>query len=48
MRLEDFVEIKNPTMIQLNRIQLTIETTNHVEFTKILSTSQRESSIIDC
>ena len=35
-------------MIQLNRIQLTSKATNHVEITKILSTSQRESKIIDC
>ena len=35
-------------MIQLNRIQLTSQTPNHVEITKILSTSQRESRIIDC
>ena len=35
-------------MIQLNRIQLASETRNHVEITKILSTSQRESRIIDC
>ena len=33
-------------MIQLNRIQLTSQTPNHVEITKILSTSQRESSIV--
>ena len=35
-------------MIRLNRIQLTSQTTNHVEITKILSTSQRQSKIIDC
>ena len=35
-------------MIQLNQIQLTSQTTNHVEITKILSTNQRESRIIDC
>ena len=40
------VKIKNPTTIQLNRIQLTSQTTN-VEITKILSTGQRESKIID-
>ena len=34
-------------MIQLNRIQLTSHTTSHVEITKILSTSQRESKVID-
>ena len=28
-------------MIQLNRIQLTSQTPNHVEMTKILSTGQR-------
>ena len=32
-------------MIQMNRIQLTSQTTNQVEINKILSTSQRE--IID-
>ena len=32
-------------MIQMNRIQLTSQTTNEVEINKILSTSQRE--IID-
>ena len=31
-------------MIQLNRIQLT----SHIKITKILNTSQRESTIIDC
>ena len=35
-------------MIQLNRIRLTSQTPNNVEITKILSTSQRESRIIDC
>ena len=35
-------------MIQLNRIQLTSQTPNHVEMTKILSISQRESRITDC
>ena len=35
-------------MIQLNRIQLTSQTPNHVKMTEILSTSQRESRIIDC
>ena len=44
----NFVNMKNPTMIQLNRIQLTSRTPNHVEMTKILSMSQRESRIIDC
>ena len=34
-------------MIQLNRIQLTNQTPSHVEFTEMLSTSQRESRIID-
>ena len=34
-------------MIQLNSIQLTSQTRNHVEITKILSTRQRESRIID-
>ena len=35
-------------MIQLNRIQLTSQTANRVEITKMSSTSQRESKIIDC
>ena len=35
-------------MIQLNRIQLTSQTPNYVEMTKILSTSQRENKNIDC
>ena len=35
-------------MIRLNRIQLTSQTPNRVEITKILSTSQRQSKIIDC
>ena len=35
-------------MIQLNRIQLTSQTTNHIEITEILSNSQSESRIIDC
>ena len=35
-------------MIQLNRIQLTSETPNHVEITKILDTGERESRILDC
>ena len=35
-------------MIQLNRIQWTSQTPAHVEMTKTLSTSQRESRIIDC
>ena len=35
-------------MIQLNRIQLTSQTTNHVEITKIVSTNQRESRLSDC
>ena len=34
-------------MIELNQMQLTSQTTNHVEITKILSTSQRESRIVD-
>ena len=33
---KQFFENKNSTMIQLNRIQLTGQTTNHVEITKIL------------
>ena len=36
-----FVKIKNSTMIQLNRIQLISQTPNHVEMTKISSTGQR-------
>ena len=43
-----FFKIKNPTMTQLNRIQLTSQTPNHVEITKILRTSQCESRIINC
>ena len=35
-------------MIQLNRIHLTSQTPKHIEITKILSTSQRESGTIDC
>ena len=35
-------------MIQLNRIQLTRLTANHVAITKISITSQSESRIIDC
>ena len=35
-------------MIQLNRIQLTSQTTNHVEITNILNTSQRESLFNKC
>ena len=34
-------------MIQLKRIQLTSQTPNHVEMIKILSTSKRQSRIID-
>ena len=33
-------------MVQLNRIQLTSQTPNHVEITKILSTSQCESKLL--
>ena len=35
-------------MIQFNQIQVSSQTPNHVEITKILSTNQRESRIIDC
>ena len=35
-------------MIRLNRIQLISQTPNHGEITKILSTNQHESRIIDC
>ena len=35
-------------MIKLNRIQLTSPTPNDVEITKILSTSECKSRIIDC
>ena len=45
VQASNFVKIKDPTMIQMNRIQLTSQTTNEVEINKILSTSQRE--IID-
>ena len=34
-------------MIQLNPTQLTSQAPNHVEITRILNTSQRESRIID-
>ena len=34
-------------MIQLNRAQLTSQTKNHVEITKILSTNHHESRIMD-
>ena len=40
--------MKNTTMIQLNRIQLTSQTPSHVEISKMLSTSQPESRTIDC
>ena len=45
VQASNFVKIKDPTMIQMNRIQLTSQTTNQVEINKILSTSQRK--IID-
>ena len=35
-------------MIQLNQIELTSQTPNHVEISKILGTSQCENRIIDC
>ena len=35
-------------MIQLSRIQLTSQTPSHVENTKMLSTSQPESTFIHC
>ena len=35
-------------MIQLNRIPVTSQTPSHVEITKMLSTNQPESRIIDC
>ena len=35
-------------MIQLNRIQLSSQTPNHGEITKVLGTSHGESRIIDC
>ena len=47
VRASKVSKIKNPTMIQLNRIQLTSQIPNHTEMTKILSTSQLESRIID-
>ena len=34
-------------MIQLNRMQLTSQPPGHAEITKMLSTSQSESGIID-
>ena len=39
--------MKNPTMIQLNLIQFTNQSPNHVAMTTIVSTSQCESRIID-
>ena len=45
---DQFCSNKESKMVQLNRIQLTSHTPNHVEMTTILSTSQRESKIIDC
>ena len=45
---EQFCSNKESIKIQLNRVQLTSKTQNHVEFTKILSTSQRDSRITDC
>ena len=48
VQTSNFVKIKNPTMIQLDGMQLTSQTLNHVEITKTLSTSQCESRIIDC
>ena len=39
--------MKNPTMIQLNLIHFISQSPNHVVMTKILSTSQCESRIID-
>ena len=45
VQASNFVKIKDPTMIQMNRIQLTSQTTSQVEINKILSTSQRK--IID-
>ena len=47
-KVSNFVKIKNPAIVQLNRKQLTSQTPNHVKITKILSTSQCESRIIDC
>ena len=46
--MSNFVKLKNPTTVKLNRIQLTSQTPNHVEMTKILSTRQRETRIIGC
>ena len=45
--MRNFVKKKNPAMIQLNLIQLTSQTPSHVEITKMLSTSQPESRIIE-
>ena len=44
----NFVKKKNLAMIQPNPIQLTSQTPNHVEMTKILSINQQENRIIDC
>ena len=48
VKASNFVKIKNPTMIQLNRIKLASETSNHVKIAKTLRTSQGESRIVDC
>ena len=48
---EHFVEIikmKNPTKIQLKRIQLISQTPSHAEITKVLSARQPESRAIGC
>ena len=39
---------KNSQMIQLNQIQLTSQTPSHAEITRMLSTIQPESRIIEC
>ena len=38
-KVSNFLKIKNPTIIQLDRKKLSSQTPNHVEITKILSTS---------
>ena len=47
IQTSDFLKIKNSTMTQLNRVQLTYQIPSHVKITKILSTRERKSRIID-
>ena len=48
MNIRNFVKKKNSQMIQLNQIQLTSQTPSHAEITRMLSTIQPESRIIEC